>query len=97
MLSRAPLLRGLARGHSRTVLYHPRVRRAVLDYAEGLLSLRGAGPRQAGARSAGVRVFCEVRSGGDFSGVGLALLPPRGVPFVSEPVSRGASASLKKS
>lgn len=63
----------------------PFSRRGLLNYAAGLPSLRG--PRQAGARSVEVKVFCAPASG----------VPCRPLPFATEPVSRGESASLKTS
>src|SRR5437763_15388327 len=55
-------------------------------------SLRGGGPRQAGTRSAGVKVFCEGRAVG--SGTNF-LLPPE-VEVVTASVSLGAIFSVKR-
>ena len=63
--------------------------RPLQSQAGCLASLRSCGPRQAGARSAGVRVFCDARSS--------AALSRLAVPLASDPVSRGAIASVSAS
>lgn len=67
------------------------------DYAGCLASLRDGGPRQDGARSAGVSVLCEVRSTGILSGIDLVPATRRDGGLDTEPVSRGANASLNTS
>jgi hypothetical protein len=66
----------------------------VPDYAGCLPSFRDGGPRQDGARSAGVNVLCEVRSTEIFSGVALVPATRRVGGLDTEPVSCGANASV---
>jgi hypothetical protein len=67
------------------------------DYAGCLPSLRGSGPRHDGARSAGVKVLCEVRSTEVRSGAILVPATRRDGGFDTVPVSCGASASVNTS
>jgi len=77
--------------------FAPRYDGRSVRYARCLPSLRGGGPRQDGARSAGVKVLCEVRSTVVLSDTALAPAPCRDGVLGTVPVSRGAIASLNTS